>query len=141
MKGSISQIIGPVVDVAFPKHVGDDFRLPGIYHALEVERPDGRVVVLKAADIEIIPYEQWPWILRTGLSRGLKYARRTVPLPCRLAPHVKGRLMNVIGDHRRFDLLDKSGSSPIQSVLSLKTYHIEEVLFTGIKVIDLLSLI
>jgi len=41
--GKISQIIGPVIDVSFETGA----KLPKIYHALYVERPDGQKVVLE----------------------------------------------------------------------------------------------
>lgn len=42
-KGRISQIIGAVIDVTFD----DDVKLPDIYDALSVKRPDGTTVILE----------------------------------------------------------------------------------------------
>ncbi|MFA5496777.1 MAG: F0F1 ATP synthase subunit beta [Bacteroidales bacterium] len=144
MKGSISQIIGPVVDVAFPKHVGEDIRLPGIYHALEVERSDGRVVVLEVQQhIGDNTVRAVAMDTTDGLSRGLEVRTTDGPITMPIGPQVKGRLMNVIGDTiDGLSLLDKKlGTSPIHKsppkFEELTTS--EEVLFTGIKVIDLLE--
>ncbi len=43
IKGTVSQVIGPVVDVSFDKGVA----LPNIYDALEVVKADGTKVVLE----------------------------------------------------------------------------------------------
>ena len=43
VKGIISQVIGPVVDVTFD----DDSQLPNIYDALTVTNKEGNVVVLE----------------------------------------------------------------------------------------------
>ena len=42
--GKISQVIGPVVDVAFDVENGE---LPPIYTALKVDRPDGSQLILE----------------------------------------------------------------------------------------------
>ena len=44
VKGVVSQVIGPVVDVAFD---GQDVQLPSIHDALEVKRHDGSRLVLE----------------------------------------------------------------------------------------------
>jgi F-type H+-transporting ATPase subunit beta len=49
IKGTISQVIGPVVDVNFGKGVS----LPTIYDALEVRKADGTRVVLELSLIHI----------------------------------------------------------------------------------------
>ena len=43
--GKISQVIGPVVDVAFDN---SDHTLPNIYDSLEVTKPDGSKVILRS---------------------------------------------------------------------------------------------
>ncbi|MFA6651991.1 MAG: F0F1 ATP synthase subunit beta, partial [Bacteroidales bacterium] len=47
LKGCISQIIGPVVDVVFTPEATGKVRLPSIHHALEVKRNDGKEIVLE----------------------------------------------------------------------------------------------
>jgi len=43
ISGKISQIIGPVIDVEFDTDKG----LPKIYDSLEIEKPDGTILVLE----------------------------------------------------------------------------------------------
>ena len=48
IKGKISQIIGPVVDVHFDlKDLREERSLPGIHDALKVQRPDGRPLIIE----------------------------------------------------------------------------------------------
>ena len=48
IKGHISQIIGPVVDVHFDlKGQQEEKYLPGIHEALRVMRPDGRELIIE----------------------------------------------------------------------------------------------
>ncbi|HPX79267.1 MAG TPA: F0F1 ATP synthase subunit beta [Bacteroidales bacterium] len=144
MKGRISQIIGPVVDVSFPNEGAAYVRLPGIYHALEVQRPDGKTVVLEVQQhIGDNTVRTVAMDTTDGLSRGLEVLTTDGPITMPTGSHVKGRLMNVIGETidglRPLD--KKTGSSPIHKAPpkfeDLTTS--QEVLFTGIKVIDLLE--
>ena len=43
IKGRVSQVIGPVVDVAFQAEAGENVSLPAINEALIVKRPDGPI--------------------------------------------------------------------------------------------------
>ena len=47
LKGQISQIIGPVVDVHFDLAGSNENQLPSIYEALKVARADGKEVILE----------------------------------------------------------------------------------------------
>ncbi len=42
--GHVKQVIGPVVDVSF---AGEDSKLPEIYNALEIKRPNGDALILE----------------------------------------------------------------------------------------------
>ncbi|MCZ2416908.1 MAG: F0F1 ATP synthase subunit beta, partial [Burkholderiales bacterium] len=72
MKGSISQIIGPVVDVVFSSGT-KDVQLPSIRHALEVRRPDGKKIILEVQQhigdntVRTVAMDS-----TDGLSRGLE---------------------------------------------------------------------
>ena len=46
IEGSISQIVGPVVDVTFQPDT-PDFRLPAIHDAMEIHRADGRTLIVE----------------------------------------------------------------------------------------------
>ena len=48
LKGHISQIIGPVVDVHFDlKSIQEEKALPAIHEALKVVRPNGRELIIE----------------------------------------------------------------------------------------------
>jgi len=138
--GEISQIIGPVVDVFFESTSGD---LPNIYDALEIKRESGETLIIECQQhigentIRTIAMDS-----TDGLHRGMKARSLGVPISMPKGDHVRGRLLNVIGD--AIDSLgnvSRDGGRQIHSKppkydqLSTST----EVLFTGIKVIDLLE--
>ncbi len=77
-----------------------------------------------------------------GLSRGLEAVPLGSPIRMPIGDQVKGRLMNVVGDAiDGMSTLDKQGGNPIHreppKFEELQTTR--EVLFTGIKVVDLLA--
>ena len=137
--GKIAQIIGPVVDVAFDEGA----KLPNIYDALEVTNKKGDVIVLECE------YDVGEHTMRTiamdstdGLSRGMEVAVTGRPISMPTGAEVRGRLFNVIG--KPIDGLGEVSREqlyPIHreppSFESLSTS--KEVLFTGIKVIDLIE--
>ena len=47
IKGRVSQVIGPVVDVTFQSEGGENVNLPAINEALIVKRPDGRDLIIE----------------------------------------------------------------------------------------------
>lgn len=137
--GRISQIIGPVVDVAFDQKSV----LPNIYDALEVTNDEGHTIVLECqqaigeSTIRAIAMDS-----TDGLYRGLKVVSKGQPISMPTGDDVKGRLFNVIG--APIDGLGKvsaEGAYPIHreppSFENLTTQ--QEVLYTGIKVIDLIE--
>ncbi|MBE6340123.1 MAG: F0F1 ATP synthase subunit beta [Bacteroidales bacterium] len=139
-KGNIIQIVGPVVDVEFDITQGE---LPQIYDALEITRPNGNVVVIECqqhigeSSIRCIAMDS-----TDGLTRGMEVVNTGSPITMPKGDLVKGRLLNVIG--KAIDGMpdpSKEGANPIHKEapkfeeLSTET----EVLFTGIKVIDLIE--
>jgi len=141
ISGKISQIIGPVIDVEFDTDKG----LPKIYDSLEIEKPDGTILVLE------VQSHIGENIVRTiamdssdGLSRGVIAKTTGSPIKMPVGKEINGRLFNVIGDSiDGIGNLPKTGDdglaihreSPKFEDLSTST----EVLFTGIKVIDLIE--
>ena len=141
ISGRISQIIGPVIDVEFDTDKG----LPKIYDSLEIEKPDGTILVLE------VQSHIGENIVRTiamdssdGLSRGTIAKTTGSPIKMPIGKEINGRLFNVIGDSiDGIGNLPKTGDdglaihreSPKFEDLSTST----EVLFTGIKVIDLIE--
>lgn len=139
LTGKISQIIGPVVDVAF----GQDSKLPDIYDALEVKNKDGQIIVLECQqDVGENTVRTIAMDSTDGLSRGLPVTSTGKRISMPAGEDVKGRLFNVIGNP-----IDGLGQ-----VSREKTYEIhreapkfenlttqKEILYTGIKVIDLIE--
>jgi len=93
--GHISQIIGPVIDVAFEQ----DVKLPNIYDALEVKNDEGHVIVLECQqDIGENTVRTIAMDSTDGLRRGMDVVStgQTITMPT--TNEVKGRLFNVIGE-------------------------------------------
>ena len=137
--GKIAQIIGPVVDVNF----ADNENLPKIYDALYIEKENGQRIVLEVQ--QHLGEERVRTIAMDateGLVRGMKVVDTGAPIKMPVGEEIKGRVFNVVGDPiDGIRELDKTNGRPIHNVpprfedLSTET----EVLFTGIKVIDLLE--
>ncbi len=138
--GHIIQIVGPVVDVEFDIDNGE---LPQINDALEIKRPNGNVVVIECQQhigehtIRCIAMDS-----TDGLMRGMEVVHTGSPIIMPGGDAVKGRLLNVIGN--AIDGLpspSKENGSPIHKPApkfeELTTES--EILFTGIKVIDLIE--
>ncbi len=138
-KGRISQIIGAVVDVSFDKE--ED--LPNIYDALEITREDGSLLVLECQqDIGENTVRTIAMDSTDGLSRGLEVISTGQPISMPASQDVNGRLFNVIGEPiDGLARVSKEKSYPIHreppKYENLSTQ--QEVLYTGIKVIDLIE--
>ncbi|MCJ8289898.1 MAG: F0F1 ATP synthase subunit beta [Crocinitomicaceae bacterium] len=139
IKGKISQVIGPVVDVNFAKGM----ELPNIYDALEVFKEDGTRVVLEVQShvgensVRTISMDS-----TDGFMRGLEVTSTGSAIKMPIGEEIKGRLFNVVGESiDGLGDLDNTNGNPIHREapkfedLSTAT----EVLFTGIKVIDLIE--
>ncbi|MDR1405968.1 MAG: F0F1 ATP synthase subunit beta [Prevotellaceae bacterium] len=142
--GRISQIIGPVVDISFDRESdATGVMLPAIHDAVEIRRRDGRTLV---AEIQQHIGES---AVRTvamdstdGLQRGMEAVSYYLPITMPVGDQIKGRLMNVTGEAiDGIKGLERKGAQPIHrdppKFDELST--VQEVLFTGIKVIDLLE--
>ncbi|CAL1516504.1 F0F1 ATP synthase subunit beta [Chitinophaga sp. MM2321] len=135
--GKIKQIIGPVVDVHF------DSKLPEIYNALEITRENGQKVILEVQQhlgedsVRCVAMDS-----TDGMVRGMVVVDKGTPIKMPVGDQVKGRLFNVVGE--AIDGLGDVDASDGNSIhrqpprfedLATDT----EVLFTGIKVIDLIE--
>lgn len=138
--GKIIQVIGPVIDVSFESSNSD---LPNIHDALEVKRDDGSLLVVECQQhigentVRCIAMDS-----TDGLHRGMDVKITGSPIKVPVGEQVRGRLINVIGDPiDGIGNLDKEGGYPIHNqppkYVDLTTD--KEVLFTGIKVIDLIE--
>ncbi len=137
--GKISQIIGPVIDVSFDEKV----TLPNIYDALEVTSEKGDVIVLECQ------YDVGEHTIRTiamdstdGLRRGMDVVTTGRPISMPAGDDVRGRLFNVIG--KPIDGLPPVHAGNLYAIHrdpptfeTLSTS--KDVLYTGIKVIDLIE--
>ncbi len=144
--GYISQIIGPVVDVCFSTDEKNAAEvLPKIHDALEVSHPDGRTIVIEVQQhigedtVRTVAMDN-----TDGLARGLEVRQTGMPISMPIGNQVKGRMLNVIGE--TIDGLSHVVKTPDTAYSihreapqfeDLKTSR--EVLYTGIKVIDLLE--
>ncbi len=138
--GEVIQVIGPVVDVIFESK---DIELPRIHDALEIDRGNGQVLVIECQQhigentIRTIAMDS-----TDGLCRGMKVRMTGGPIKMPVGDQVRGRLLNVIGEAiDGLGSLDKKNGYQIHAeppkYEQLKTES--EVLYTGIKVIDLLE--
>jgi F-type H+-transporting ATPase subunit beta len=138
--GEVIQIIGPVVDISFER---EGNVLPNIHDALEIKKDDGQVIVVECQQhigensIRAIAMDS-----TDGLRRGIKAYTLGGAITMPIGEQIRGRLLNVIGDAiDGLPKVDKKGGYEIHAdppkfdQLSTET----EVLFTGIKVIDLLE--
>lgn len=140
--GHISQVVGPVVDVVF-RLEGDSMQLPSIHEALEVIRPNGKKLILEIQQhigentVRTVAMDS-----TDGLRRGLEVKTVGKPISMPIGQQIKGRLLNVVGE----------AIDGMKDLAYEETYPIhreppkfeelstrKEILFTGIKVIDLLE--
>ncbi len=140
--GKVSQIIGPVVDVVFNTK---DAELPKIYDSLEITKKDGTLLVLEVQShigedtVRTISMDS-----TDGLSRGTDVVSTGNPIQMPIGADVYGRLFNVIGDAiDGLGNLPKTGENGMSIHRSAPKFEdlstSSEVLFTGIKVIDLIE--
>jgi len=138
--GKISQIIGPVVDVVFDRQ---GVEMPDIYDALEIKRNDGTSLIVECQQhigentVRTIAMDS-----TDGLRRGMEVIATGAPITMPIGDQIKGRLMNVTGEAiDGIGSLDRKGGYPIHrkppQYEELSTE--KEVLYTGIKVIDLIE--
>ena len=137
--GKIIQVIGPVVDVSFETSGGE---LPAIYDALEIKREGKDSLIVECqqhigeSTIRCIAMDS-----TDGLKRGTKVASLGSPIRMPKGEIALGRLLNVVGDSiDGLEQLPKEGGKihnepPKYEDLTTET----EVLYTGIKVIDLIE--
>ena len=140
--GHISQVIGPVVDVYF-EGTEAEMMLPSIHDALEIKRSNGKRLIVEVQQhigentVRTVAMDS-----TDGLQRGMTVHPLGGPITMPIGTQIKGRLMNVVGDSiDGMKVLDRTGAYPIHrdppKFEDLTT--VQEVLYTGIKVIDLLE--
>lgn len=142
--GHISQIIGAVIDVAFDTEGKKaEEVLPKIFDALEITRPNGQKLIVEVQQhigedtVRTVAMDN-----TDGLQRGMEVRPLGSPITMPTGNQIKGRMMNVIGE--RIDGLRdlaRENAAPIHreppKFEELTTS--QEILYTGIKVVDLLE--
>ena len=143
IKGYISQVIGPVVDIHFESKQEERIVLPHIHDAMVITRPNGKKLIVEVQQhIGENTVRTVAMDTTDGLRRGMEAISQGSPITMPVGDQVKGRLMNVTGDPiDGMTNLDSTGALPIHreppKFEDLTTS--QEVLYTGIKVIDLLE--
>ena len=137
-QGIISQVIGPVVDVTFPAGVA----LPEILDAMEIDNNGTKVVLETQKHVGDDTVRAISMDATEGLSRGMQVTAMGQGITMPVGDQIKGRLFNVVGTAiDGIDEVNKAGGRAIHQEaprfedLSTST----DVLFTGIKVIDLIE--
>jgi len=136
--GKIVQIIGPVIDVEF-----GDGNLPAIYNALKIKKEDGKDLILEVQlhlgedKVRSVAMDS-----TNGLTYGLEVIDTGFPIKTPVGKNVLGRILNVVGEPidnqgkiDADDYLPIHREAPAFEDLDTK----EEILETGIKVIDLIE--
>ena len=137
-QGKITEIIGPVIDVSFEEN-----NLPKILNALEIKKEDGTSIILEVQ--QHLGEDRVRTIAMSGtegLRRGMIVNDLGEPISMPVGDDIKGRLFNVVGsaidgmsEPKSKDRLPIHREAPKFEDLSTSS----EVLFTGIKVIDLIE--
>lgn len=136
-KGRVTQVIGPVIDVEFDKR-----DLPGIYDALEIINEKETLVL----EVQSHMGEGWVRTVALGATDGVKRGTEVTntgkPISVPVGEEVLGRVLNVTGKP-----VDNKGEikakkyypihRPSPSLTEQETK--QEILETGIKVIDLMA--
>lgn len=136
-KGTLIQIIGPVVDVKFP---GD---LPKIYNAIKIELEEGKILVAEVQQhlgnnvVRAVAMDG-----TDGLQRGMKVTDTGAAITIPVGKAVLGRILNVLGEP-----IDEAGEIVAEETAPIHrdapSFEEQgtgvEILETGIKVVDLLA--
>ena len=135
--GKIKQIIGAVVDVHF------EGPLPEIYNSLELKRENGDTLVLEVQQhlgedsVRCIAMDG-----TEGLIRGTAVNDTGKAIAMPIGEAIRGRLFNVTGDPiDGLPAVQKTNGRPIHNKPPLfeNLSTASEILYTGIKVIDLIE--
>ena len=141
--GKITQIIGPVIDVSFESQEPGSPELPNILDALEVTRENGQKIILECQQhigedtVRTISMDS-----TDGLSRGMEVAATGASIKMPIGIGVRVRLFNVVGDtiDGIGDISKEGGYSIHRDPPKFEDLSTtSEILYTGIKVIDLIE--
>ncbi len=140
LTGVVTQVIGPVVDISFEKSGNE---LPQIHDALEIiKNKDEKLIVECQQHIGENTIRTIAMDSTDGLQRGVIARSLGEPIKMPVGDQIRGRLLNVTGEAiDGLGPVSKKGGYNIHSKPPIfeKLSTEKEVLFTGIKVIDLLE--
>jgi len=139
--GRVKQVIGPVIDVEFSE---TGSILPEILNALEIKRENGETLVLEVQQhlgkdsVRAVAMDS-----TDGLMRGVAVEDTGKAIAMPIGDQIRGRLFNVVGE-------PIDGIGPVVKGDNARPIHAKpptyeelststEVLYTGIKVIDLIE--
>jgi F-type H+-transporting ATPase subunit beta len=91
--GIVKAIRGVVIDVEFPEG-----ELPEIYEALEIDRPEGRLVLEVQQHLDKGMVRTVAMDATDGLPRGVEAAATGGPIKVPVGPVTLGRVFNIIGE-------------------------------------------
>ncbi|MFN2225527.1 MAG: F0F1 ATP synthase subunit beta, partial [Anaerolineae bacterium] len=136
-RGRVVQVMGPVVDLEFP-----DGRLPEIYHAVDIVRDEGKLVV----EVQQHLGNEWVRCIAMdstdGLRRGMAAISTGAPIQVPVGRATLGRIFNVVGEP-----IDNAGPVDAEDYYPIhrpapsfeEQVTRPDFLETGLKVIDLIA--
>ena len=136
MKGTISQIVGPVVDVFFEE------KLPVLYEALHIQHNNATITLETTQHLGAGVVRAVAMNSTDGLSRGMEVLATGKPISVPVGEQTLGRMFNMLGAP-----IDQQEQTKFEKTLPIHRQAPEineqstsiEVLETGIKVIDLIA--
>lgn len=133
--GTITRVVGPVVDVAF------EGELPKLFNALEIKRGDETLILEVEQHIGLNEVRTIAMGSTDGLQRGQKVADTGDAITVPVGDAVLGRMFDVTG--KPIDGLEAPENAPRQGIHQTPPSFEDqstkaEIMETGIKVIDLL---
>src|SRR5262245_5054887 len=141
-EGTITQVLGPVVDVEFPPG-----KLPKIYDALRCSNPGisnqaDNLVLEVATHLGESSIRSVAMDTTDGLVRGMKVRSTGKPIMMPIGKEVLGRILNVVGEP--VDEAGPVGATRFAPIHREPPKFIDqsskvEIFETGIKVVDLLA--
>lgn len=138
IQGSVTQVLGNVVDVEFPKGY-----LPDIFDAVRVPREDKEDLILEVelllgdSEVRCVGMDS-----TDGLRRGTPAFATGLPIAVPVGEKTLGRIFNVLG--RPIDMQDAPSDAPTRPIHASAPEFEEqstkiEIFETGMKVIDLVA--
>nr|YP_010983192.1 ATP synthase CF1 beta subunit [Bangia fuscopurpurea]AKE98860.1 ATP synthase CF1 beta subunit [Bangia fuscopurpurea]WOJ51922.1 ATP synthase CF1 beta subunit [Bangia fuscopurpurea] len=135
--GSVTQIIGPVLDIAFPNG-----QLPKVFNALKVQSSEGTITCEVQQLLGDNKVRAVSMSSTEGLKRGVEVLDTGAPISVPVGTDTLGRIFNVLGEP-----VDQLGPVNSESTLPIhrsapaftKLETKPSIFETGIKVVDLLA--